>query len=454
VTAPDGQRWAIVGGGILGMTLALRLAQRGLSVSLIERSEQLGGLASAWRLGDVTWDRHYHVTLLSDRYTRSLLDELGLEHDMRWVPARTGFYTDGRLHSMSSALEYLLFPPLGPISKVRLAATILHASRLTDWRQLEKIPVEDWLRAWSGNRTFEKIWLPLLRAKLGEAYTRTSAAFIWATIQRMYAARRAGLKQELFGYLPGGYARTLDAVRRRLEEAGVHLFLGMTVAAVRKEQTGEICVELASGTRIRFDRVVMTVPAPIAARLCPGISDHEQTLLEQVEYQGIVCASLLLKKPLADYYITNVTDARFPFTAVIEMSALVDREQFGGNALVYLPRYLASDDPGFNLPDHEWGERAVEALSAMYPAFDPQDVLVFQVSRERHVCALPTLGASERVPQVRCSLPGIFFVNSSQIVNATLNVNETVRLAEESVDPLLSAAADQGTDSGPWQSPR
>jgi len=70
------------------------------------------------------------------------------------------------------------------------------------------------------------------------------------------------------------------------------------------------------------------------------------------------------------------------------------------------------------------------------------------------VYALPTLGYSERVPQVRCSLPGMFFVNSSQIVNATLNVNETVRLAEESVDPLLSAAADQGADSGPWQLPR
>ncbi len=66
MTAPDGQRWAIVGGGILGMTLALRLAQRGRSVNLIERAEQLGGLASAWRLGDLVWDRHYHVTLLSD----------------------------------------------------------------------------------------------------------------------------------------------------------------------------------------------------------------------------------------------------------------------------------------------------------------------------------------------------------------------------------------------------
>jgi protoporphyrinogen oxidase len=332
--------------------------------------------------------------------------------------------------------------------------TILHASRLTDWKPLESIPVENWLRTWSGDRTFEKIWLPLLRAKLGNAYSKTSAAFIWATIQRMYAARRSGLKQELFGYLPGGYARTLDAFRQRLEQAGVHLYLGMTVAAVKREQAGEVCVELASGTRIRFDRVVVTVPAPIAARICPGISDREQILLEQAEYQGIVCASLLLKKPLADYYITNVTDSRFPFTAVIEMSALVDREQLGGNALVYLPRYLASDDPAFTIPDHEWGERAVEALSAMYPAFDPQDVLAFQVSRERHVYALPTLGYSDRVPTMRTSLPGVFLVNSAQIVNGTLNVNETVRLAEESVEALISAAAEQGANSAPWQAPR
>ena len=89
MNAPGGERWAIIGGGILGMTLALRLAQRGLSVTLIERAEQLGGLTSAWRLGDVVWDRHYHVTLLSDSYSRAILDELGLEQDMRWVPART-----------------------------------------------------------------------------------------------------------------------------------------------------------------------------------------------------------------------------------------------------------------------------------------------------------------------------------------------------------------------------
>jgi len=76
---PDSQSWGIVGGGMLGMTLALRLAQRGHLVTLFEGAGQLGGLASAWQLGDVVWDRHYHVTLLSDTCLRALLSELYFE---------------------------------------------------------------------------------------------------------------------------------------------------------------------------------------------------------------------------------------------------------------------------------------------------------------------------------------------------------------------------------------
>ena len=63
------------------------------------------------------WDRHYHVTLLSDKHLRSLLVELGLESDMEWVETRTGFYTDGRLHSLSNSLEFLTFPPLNLFEK-------------------------------------------------------------------------------------------------------------------------------------------------------------------------------------------------------------------------------------------------------------------------------------------------------------------------------------------------
>lgn len=431
------QHWAVIGGGMLGMTVALRLAEAGRRVTLYEAAESLGGLAGAWRLGDVEWDRHYHVTLLSDTALRRLLSQLGLESEMRWTETRTGFYTGGRLLSMSNAAEFLRFPPLNLIDKLRLGATILHASRVRDPRPLERIPVADWLRRWSGARTFERVWLPLLRAKLGESYRETSAAFIWATIARMYAARRTGLKREMFGYVPGGYRRVLERFAEVLTGKGVGLRCGLAAKKVRAarddgtEGGGRVRVEFGDGSAESFDGVVLTAPAPVAVRVCEGLTEDEHERLRGVKYQGIVCASLLLRKPLASFYVTNITDPGVPFTAVIEMSALVEREHFGGRALVYLPKYVAPDDPAFALTDEELKRQFLPALKRMYPAFEEEDLLCFRVSRVRHVFPLPTLGYSDRLPPIRTTVPGLHVLNSAHIVGGTLNVNETVMLAEE-----------------------
>ena len=432
------QRWGIVGGGMLGMTLAHRLARAGRDVTLLEAASELGGLASAWSLGDVVWDRHYHVTLMSDSFLRGLLRELGLEQDMRWVQTRTGFYSDGRLHSMSNLLEFLRFPPLNLVDKLRLGATIVYASRIKDWRRLEEIPVSDWLRRWSGRRTFERIWLPLLRSKLGDNYRRTSAAFIWATIQRLYAARRSGLKKEMFGYLPGGYARILDRFSEVLEDEGARILTGFATRRVVPGEGGVIEVESEDGRRLAFDRVVLTIAAPLAARICPTLGEEEKARLEGVQYLGVICASLLLKNPLAGFYVTNITDDGFPFTGVIEMSALVERAQFGGRCLVYLPKYVDPDNPAFALTDDELQGQFLAALARMHPSFRRDDLLCFKVSRVRRVFALSTIGYSRHLPAMATSLPGLHVVNSAHILNGTLNVNETLQLAERAALRLLS----------------
>jgi protoporphyrinogen oxidase len=184
----------------------------------------------------------------------------------------------------------------------------------------------------------------------------------------------------------------------------------------------------------------LTIPAATAAHVCEGLSDEEINRLKGIEYQGIICASLLLKRPLADFYVTNITDANIPFTAVIEMSALVDRAQFGGKSLVYLPKYVAFDDPAFAASDDELKEKFLSALERMYAHFERQDVLAFRVSRVRRVFPIPTQGYSERLPAPVTSVPGVYILNSAHIINGTLNVNETVQLAENFLPELLSRA--------------
>lgn len=423
---------------MLGLATAWRLAERGENVTVLEAAPELGGLTSAWTLGDTSWDRFYHVTLLSDTRLRALLDEIGLEKEIRWVQTRTGFFSGGKLYSLSSSFDFLKFPPLSLWQKFRLGSTILYASKLRDWKALERIPVDKWLRKLSGKSTFEKIWLPLLKAKLGDAYQRTSAAFIWSYIDRMYKARRSGMKREMFGYVPGGYRRILKVLGAALESRGSNIATSSPVTrVVHDEATNQLLVTCGKGENERverFDRVVMTAPSPIVDKACEGLKAQERQRLNGAEYLGVVCTSLLLDRPLAGYYVTNIIDSWVPLTGIIEMGAIVDPQYLNGHYLVYLPRYLMANDPGFEESDETIHERCLATLERMYPDFKRSQVSAIQTARARHVMALPTLRYSEQLPPVVCSVPGLYLLNSAQVTKGNLNVNETIEIVERELE--------------------
>lgn len=438
---------AVAGGGLLGLTLAWRLARAGRAVTVFEAAPHLGGLAAPWRLGDITWDRHYHVTLASDLHLRGLLAELGLERELRWTTTRSGFFADGRVIPMDTAWDFLRFPLLNLWSKFRLGLTILRASRIDDITRMETMTAVEWLTKWSGRSAVERVWKPLLRSKLGDSADRVSAAFIAATIARLYAARRAGLKREEFGYVPGGYATILARFAAKLADGGVSLRTGCPV----REVTSGGGVVFVNGER--FAAAVLTVPAPVAAEICPQFDDATRTKLQGVDYHGIVCASALLTRPVSGNYVLNLLDERLPFTGVIEMTALVDPSEFGGRHLIYLPRYAGPDDAIWNHDDDTIRGQYVAGIQRIQPALTDREVLAFQVSRVRHVYALPTLNYSTRLPPARTNVPGVYVVTSAQIVGGTLNVNETVGQANAAAAWLLSAAGRDhvaAAPANPW----
>ena len=438
VKNPDQTRFAIAGGGMLGLTLAMRMAKQGHDVTLIEAAPSLGGLASVWNIGDIEFDRHYHVTLLSDSRLRNLVSEIGLEDEMRWIETKTGFYTDDKLYSMSNTKEFLQFPPLTLIEKLRLGGTIFYASKISNWKRLEKLPVAKWLRRWSGAGTFKKIWEPLLKAKLGDSYKITSAAFIWAHISRMYKARRTGLKKEMFGYVKGGYRTIINRLIEVMQEQGVTVKTASPIENIRKLDDGQSEVKYAGQDRVdHFDKVIMTTPNSILSRVCGDLNEDEKRRFGSVEYLGIVCASVLLKKGLSPYYVTNITDDWVPMTAVIEMTTIVDPEELGGKSLVYLPKYVPSDHELFEKSDEEIQESFLSALDRMYPEFSRDDVIDFKLSRVRSVMAIPTLKYSELLPPMKTSVEGLYVVNSSYILKGNLNVNESITIAEDAMRTVL-----------------
>lgn len=440
------QTWVVVGGGVLGMGAARAAARVGHEVLLLEAAPGLGGLAAAHRIatptGAVTVDRFYHVVLKSDRRALAWLAELGLADAIRWRRVRSTYVSGGRAHPASSAAE-LARLPLPVLVKARIGLSIAVGAALPAGAAFSGHTAHRWLRVVAGRSATRDFWEPLLAAKLGPYARVAGADFLRSTFRRLALARFQGGDGDLFGVVPGGYARVLDAAAAQLEALGVQVRTGALVDGIVSDGVSDPTVRWrdAQGEHERrVDRVVVTTPAPVAARLLPGLSAHERDRLEQVPYLGVLNATALLRQAPDPAYLTYVVDDT-ALTSVIGMHALVPPDETAGCALVHLPRYTAPDDPLFEAPDDKVWQVLFAGLQAVYPQVRPDDVVGWAVGRARHVMPVPVVGYRDRAPSFATSLPGVWTIGSAQLVDGTLNVESSLALLEDALPGVLEPRA-------------
>jgi len=447
-------RAAVVGGGVLGLTLAYRLARLGHRVDLLEAEPRIGGLAAPQDYGPFVWDRFYHCILPQDTSLIALLGELGLADDLRWKKTGTGYYKDGRFHSMSGNRDFLRFPLLTFADKARLAAAVLYATRLARPDDLYRISAQDWLTRLCGRRAYEIFWQPLLRAKFGPFHDQVAAVFIYATLVRLFGARSASAGQESLGYVRGGYRRILEAFASRLREAGATIHVSSPVLSIEPLPASggrPLCrVRWREGgggeSAGEYEQVVFTAPTRLARRvaapaLLPIVERAERDHPTSSAYLGVACLVLVLERPLTPYYVLNIGDPAVELTGLIEMTNLVDaRAETSGLSLVYLPRYMDSESDGFTTGDDALRSAFVErGLKRLFPAFDPARALYAGVHRARYVQPLPlvrdaaTAAAASSDTDEALRAP-FAIVNTAMLRCATLNNNEVVALVDRVIE--------------------
>ncbi len=441
---------AVVGGGLLGLTLAYRLTGLGHSVELFEAAPELGGLACAHDYGSFTWDRFYHCILPQDQALIALLEEIGLGGELCYRTTGTGYWSANRFYTMSSNADFARFPLLSLIDKGRLGAAILYATRFADPFQLYRVTAQEWLTRICGRRTYEVFWRPLLKAKFGTFYDQVAAVFIWATLTRLFGARRGAAAKENLGYARGGYARILGTLAAKLTERGAIIHLQAPVAGIRRVRASdgmpdgcEIAWSSADdhAMRRRFDQVFFTAPTRLAEHLVgdelkPHVAQMAADFPTSHAYLGVACAVLALEKPLTPYYVLNIGDENVELTGVIEMTNLVDRDtETDGKALIYLPRYLGADDERLAAPDAELLDTLVgRGLKKIFPDFRESDIHYAGIHRARYVQPLPLVGAAPADAKKQAGLARPFqIVNTSMLTCATLNNNEVVSLVDNYV---------------------
>jgi protoporphyrinogen oxidase len=446
-------RAGVVGGGLLGLTLALKLAKRGFEVELFEAAPEVGGLATWHDYGRFIWDRFYHCILPTDRHLIGLIENLGLAEQLEWRQTGTGYYARGRCFSMSKSSDYVKFPLLSWLDKGRIGATIVYATLAADPMKLYSISAEDWLTRWCGRRGYEVFWRPLLRAKFGPFYDQVAAVFIWATLTRLFGARSGAASKEKLGYVRGGYHAILARIEAKLAEAGVVVHKGAPVTAIREtagltRPTCEVSFgRNGNGGRRTFDQVFFTGPTGLARSV---VAPSLMTEVERAErenpasraYLGIACLVLALKRPLTPFYVLNVGDENLELTGVIEMTNLVDAaKETAGLSLVYVPKYMDSQDPRLEADDADI-ERALldRGVRKIVPDLRTDEIVYCRVHRTKFVQPLPLVrdGAAPgwAASAARATARSFQIVNTSMLRCATLNNDEVVGFVEQFVAGL------------------
>jgi protoporphyrinogen oxidase len=224
------KRIDIIGAGISGLASAYFLAESstGLEIHLWERDSALGGLAGSFSTEYFTVEKFYHHLYRRDIALTALIEQLGLGNDLKWRAASTGAYYQQLPYRLSSPLDLLRYKPLDFLDRLRLGWLMMHVRRCKDWRQLDDIPVREYVTNIAGEAVYNIVWEPLFRGKFGQYADSISAAWLWSKLVDRGGSRNIG-GQEVLGYLRGGLGRVFDEMVRRIRNRGHSVHMGCGV---------------------------------------------------------------------------------------------------------------------------------------------------------------------------------------------------------------------------------
>jgi protoporphyrinogen oxidase len=427
---------AVIGGGVTGLAAAETLRREGNASAVIyERDPALGGLSSGTQIGGLPCDRFYHVVLPSDRETRAWIEDLGLSDRLTWSAAGSGFFGRSRLVPLTGSADFLRFPFLSLPQKMRLGLGLLRAARITDPSGPAAVPARLWLERLFGAAVTKRIWMPLLRSKLGDAAPRASAAFIWASIRRLMSARHGAAGRESWGGLRGGVRGLIAAAETRLRGEGIAVRTACPVRSLESLADGRVALVSEAGRKI-YDAVLLTIPGPQAARLLPAGAPGAR-FWSGVEYLGVEAVLVLLKRRLSPYYIINLLDESLPFTGIIEATNVLPPEEFAGRHLVYLPKY---GPPAENRAgDEETKAAFLAGLKVVFPDLRDGDLLDVRLERAAQVQPLLPPGPVDPFPEeARRPMPGVLVANTALITRSPNNLDAGLRLGREAARSVLA----------------
>ncbi|MDG4827491.1 hydroxysqualene dehydroxylase HpnE [Asanoa sp. WMMD1127] len=428
----------VVGGGLAGITAALRLADAGRRVTLVETKPWLGGLTYSFHRGDLDVDNGQHVFLRCCTAYRALLDRLGVTgqthlQDRLDIAVRQPGVGEARLrrnglpaplHLGGALLGYRLLNPVQRLKFTR-AALAMKALDRTD-PALDERSFGDWLREQGQDeQTVRAMWdlvgLATLNVPADEASLALAAMVFQVGLLTDNDAADIGWATVPLRELHGA------AAEQALAEAGVTVRTGTKVEAVEPGFT----VRLRDADDLTADQVVLAVPPAAAHQLAPEVAAAD------LDVSPIVNVHLVLDRPvLTEPFVAGVgTPIQWVFDRTAS-SGLAARRP----GAQYLAVSLSAAAELVDLPVARLRELLFPDLLALFPALAEATVDDFFVTRERTATFRAAPGSQRLRPPAVTAVPGLFLAGAWTDTGWPATMEGAVRSGDTAADAALDAS--------------
>ncbi len=294
----------IVGGGIAGIAAALRLAEAGVAVTLLETRKKLGGRATSFtdvRSGLVL-DNCQHVMLGCCTNFADFLQRLGAAGMIRWHRRQNWIEEGGRvsvlapgplpapLHFGLSMLRIGFLTRAETRALARACLAILAADRA---EHADETFADFLARHGQGERAIRRFWAPVVVSACNLAVDRVAAS---AAIHVFQEGFLANARAADLGVPAVPLVQLYDRAEAAIAEAGGTVLLGESV--VHLDEAGATTAE---GRRFEADRVVCALPVERVRRVVDArivADDPRFARLDDFTHSPILGVHLLFDRPV------------------------------------------------------------------------------------------------------------------------------------------------------------
>lgn len=431
----------VVGGGLAGITSALRLADAGREVVLLEGRPRLGGAAFSFRRGELSIDNGQHVFLRCCDSYRWLLRRIGAAQDVVLQPRLDipVLRADGRrahlsrtrgvpapAHLTAALARYRLLSPADRLRAVRGALAL----RLLDPADasLDSQTLGAFLRRHGQHDAIiEALWGIVAVATLNLDPDEASLALA-AKVFRTGLLDHAPASDVGYAAVPLGELHS-TAARRALDGAGVETLLAHRVESV--EAGGTVTARSRDGVRTwQADTVVLALPHAEALAAAPALG---QTPVARAA--GLGAAPIVNVHVVYDRQVTDL-----PFAAAVgsPVQWFFDRTETSGlREGQYLAITVSAADAIIDEPSRSIQERFVDELARLLPGARHAQVVDAFVTRERRATFRQAAGSAALRPPCRTDLDGVWLAGAWTATGWPDTMESAVRSGIAAADAAL-----------------